>query len=51
LVELLEIMKNAILFHVHGWPGKPQCGDWGGNIEKLRGFTIEDILSDFVRIS
>lgn len=51
LVKLLKIMKGCILNHVHPWPGKPQAGDWAGFIEKLNSFTIEDILSDYVRIS
>jgi len=51
LVELLEIMKGAIMHHVHPWAGMEQCGDKTGDIKKLEGFTITDILSDFVRIS
>ena len=51
LVKLLKIMKGCILHHVHPWAGMEQCGDWAGFIEKLNSFTIEDILSDYVRIS
>jgi hypothetical protein len=51
LVELLKIMKDSIMHHVHPWAGMEQCGDWGGSIKKLEGYDIESILSDFVRIS
>ena len=51
LVKLLTDIKNAILNHTHSWPGNPNCGDWSGDVDKLRSWTIEDILSDFVRIS
>lgn len=51
LVELLEIMKGAIMHHVHPWAGMEQCGDKPGNIKKLEGYDIKSILSDFVRIS
>ena len=51
LVELLYLIKGALLSHVHAWAGLPQCGDWSGYIDKLNKFTIEDILSEYVRIS
>ena len=51
LVELLTIIKGAIMHHVHPWAGMEQCGDWSGFIKKLEGYDIESILSDFVRIS
>lgn len=51
LVELLKIMKGCIMHHVHPWAGMEQCGDWSGFINKLEGYDIESILSDFVRIS
>lgn len=51
LVELLTIMKGAIMNHVHPWAGMEQCGDWAGFIKKLEGYDIESILSNFVRIS
>jgi hypothetical protein len=51
LVELLTIIKGAIMHHVHPWAGMEQCGDWAGFIKKLEGYDIESILSDFVRIS
>lgn len=51
LVELLEIMKGAIMHHVHPWAGMEQCGDKPGDIKKLEGYDIKSILSDFVRIS
>ena len=51
LVELLTIMKGCIMNHVHPWAGMKQCGDWEGFINKLEGYDINSILSDFVRIS
>jgi hypothetical protein len=51
LVELLTIMKGAIMHHVHPWAGMEQCGDWPGYIKKLDGYDIDSILSDYVRIS
>jgi hypothetical protein len=51
LVELLKIMKGAIMHHVHPWAGMEQCGDWAGFINKLEGYDIDSILSQYVRIS
>lgn len=51
LVELLTIMKGCIMHHVHPWAGMEQCGDWAGFINKLEGYDINSILSDYVRIS
>jgi hypothetical protein len=51
LVELLKIMKGAIMHHVHPWAGMEQCGDWPGYINKLDGYDIDSILSEYVRIS
>ena len=51
LVELLEIMKGCIMHHVHPWAGMEQCGDWAGYINKLDGYDINSILSQYVRIS
>ena len=51
LVELLEVMKGAIMHHVHPWAGMEQCGDWPGYIKKLDGYDIKSILSEYVRIS
>ena len=51
LVELLKIMKGAIMNHVHPWAGMEQCGDWAGFINKLEGYDIDSILSEYVRIS
>ena len=50
LVELLDIMKGCIMHHVHPWAGMEQCGDWPGFINKLEGYDISSILSDYVRI-
>lgn len=51
LVELLELMRGAIMNHVHPWPGMPQCGDWNEYVNKLSSYDINSILSDYVRIS
>lgn len=51
LVKLLELLKGAILHHVHPWAGMEQCGDWEGYINELNKFDIKSILSDHVRIS
>ena len=51
LVELLKLMKGAIMHHVHPWAGMEQCGDWSGYIKQLEGYDIESILSKYVRIS
>ena len=51
LVELLKIIKGCIMHHVHPWAGMEQCGDWAGFINKLEGYDIESILSEYVRIS
>lgn len=51
LVELLKIMKGAIMHHVHPWAGMEQCGDWPGFIKKLDKYDIDSILSEYVRIS
>lgn len=51
LVKLLELMKGAIMHHVHPWAGMEQCGDWAGFINELKKFDIPSILSKYVRIS
>jgi hypothetical protein len=51
LVTLLELMRGAIMHHVHPWAGMEQCGDWSGFIKALEGFPINKILSEYVRIS
>lgn len=51
LVELLKLMRECILNHVHPWSGMKQCGDWGGYTEKLIHENIDAILSEYVRIS
>ena len=51
LVELLEIMKGAILHHVHPWAGMEQCGDKPGFINQLKDYDLQKILSEYVRIS
>lgn len=51
LVELLELMKGAILHHVHPWAGMEQCGDKPGFINQLKDYDMKKILSEYVRIS
>lgn len=51
LVEFLEIVKGAILHHVHAWSGMEECGDKPGYINKLKDYDLEKILSEYVRIS
>lgn len=51
LVYLLELIKGAIMHHVHPWAGMEQCGDWSGYIKELEKFDINSILSQYVRIS
>ena len=51
LIELLNLMKGAIMNHVHPWAGMKQCGDEGGYINALREYDVYSILSDYVRIS
>ena len=51
LVELLELMKGAILHHVHPWAGMEQCGDKPGYINQLKDYDLNKILSEYVRIS
>ena len=51
LIELLNLMKGAIMNHVHPWAGMEQCGDWGGYLNALREYDVYSILSDYVRIS
>nr|DAK97990.1 MAG TPA: hypothetical protein [Ackermannviridae sp.]DAS65303.1 MAG TPA: hypothetical protein [Ackermannviridae sp.] len=51
LMELLEIMRESILRHVHPWAGMEQCGDWAGAINKLKDYSINEIISQDIRIS
>ena len=51
LVEILDIMKGAILHHVHPCGGKEQAGDTPGYINKLKDYDLNKILSEYVRIS
>lgn len=51
LVDLLKLMKDCIMHHVHPWAGMEQCGDWGGYINRLNTYDIDSILSKYVRIS
>ena len=51
LVELLTIMRGAIMHHVHPWAGMEQCGDWPGFINMLEKYDIDSILSKYVRVS
>lgn len=51
LVELLTIMKGAILGHVHNANGLPQSGDWAENVNALIDSKMQEILSDHVKLS
>lgn len=51
LMELLEIMRESILRHVHPWAGMEQCGDWVGAINKLKDYSIDEIVSEDIRLS
>ena len=51
LVKFLNDIKYALLNHIHPWPGKKQCGDWGNHINELKDDKMEEILSEYVRIS
>ena len=51
LIELLELMKGAILHHVHPWAGMEECGDKPGFINQLKDYDMKKILSEYVRIS
>lgn len=52
LVEYLDLLKGAILHHVHPWPGMEQCGDYSNYITRLVGFgDLNKILSKHVRVS
>ena len=49
LLEVLVKMRNAIVNHVHAYPGLPPCLDQ--HIVSLNGTDLNKILSDNVRIS
>ena len=51
LLEFLNIVKGAILHHVHPWASMEQAGDKPGYINQLKDFDLEKILSEYVRIS
>lgn len=51
LLEFLNIVKGAILHHVHPWASMEQVGDKPGYINQLKDFDLEKILSEYVRIS
>lgn len=51
LVKFLNDIKYALLNHIHPWAGKAQCGDWGNHINELKDDKMEEILSEYVRIS
>lgn len=51
LIEFLEVLRQAVLLHVHPWLGMEQCGDHGGYINKLKDYDLQSLLSDHVRIS
>lgn len=49
LVDALTIIRQAIISHVHPYPGLPPCIDQ--TIQKLNNTNLNDILSTNVRIS
>lgn len=49
LVEMLNVIKDCILNHVHPYPGMPPCNDYYKTT--LADTNFNDILSDNVRIS
>ena len=49
LVKCLEIIRSAIVNHVHPYPGMPPCSDH--YIMDLLGVNFNDILSNHIRIS
>lgn len=51
LIDFLKIVKGAILHHVHPWATMEQAGDDPGYIEQLKKYNLEQILSEYVRIS
>ena len=51
LLEYLELVRKIMIGHVHGWAGLPENGDIGGQMQKFKDFQLNDILSDYVRIS
>ena len=51
LVELLDVIRGAIMNHVHPWAGMEQCGDDFDYINRLKDWNLENILSEYVRIS
>lgn len=51
LVEFLNIMKGALLHHVHPWANMEESGDKPGYINQLKDYDLQKILSEYVRIS
>lgn len=51
LIKFLELLRTVLLTHVHSWPGNVQCGDTANKTGELSEFPINDILSEYVRIS
>ena len=49
LVDTLKKIVNALITHVHPYPGLPPCVDI--NIERARGIDFDELLSPNVRIS
>lgn len=51
LVAFLDIVRGAILHHVHPHNSMEQAGDTPGYIDLLKNYKLNTILSDYVRIS
>lgn len=49
LVEFLNLLRQAILTHVHPYPLLPPCN--AGAIPSISSYNLQDILSENVRIS
>lgn len=52
LIELIRILTNAFLNHVHAYPGmRPQDLSGGNDIDKLLDFDVKSILSKNIHIN
>jgi hypothetical protein len=51
LLEFLNLVKGAILHHVHPWASMEQAGDKADYVKQLKEFNMNKILSEYVRIS
>lgn len=49
IIEVLNLMRECIISHVHPYPGLPSCNT--SSIQTLSNYNMDDIKSNFVRIS